>query len=64
MEQGGVNASRFGQALQSFGNIIPVQEDVHDIISGFYSSAPEWLNGMRVRDWMAAQDWEAQWMPA
>ncbi len=62
VEQGGANASRFGQALQSFGNIIPLQEEVHDVISGFYSSAPEWLpNGTRVRDWMAAQDWETQW---
>lgn len=63
VEQGGVNASRFGRELQSFGNIIPLPEDVHQLISSFYSSASQvWLsNGMRVRDWMASQDWETQW---
>jgi hypothetical protein len=63
VEQGGVNTSRFGRALQSFGNIIPLPEDVHQLISSFYSSSSQaWLsNGMRVRDWMASQDWETQW---
>jgi RHS repeat-associated protein len=63
VEQGGANASRFARALQSFGNIIPLPQDIHELITSFYNSSTQvWLsNGMRVRDWMAAQDWETQW---
>lgn len=62
VEQGGLNASRFGRALQSFGNIVPLSDEAHLTITRFYASTHEWLpEGMRFRDWMATQDWETQW---
>ena len=62
VEQGGQNALRFGRALQSFGNIAPLSDEAHLTITRFYASTQVWLpQGMRFRDWMATQDWEAQW---
>lgn len=62
MEQGGENALRFGRALQSFGNIALLSNEAPLTITRFYASTQVWLpEGMRFRDWMATQDWEAQW---
>lgn len=62
VEQGGRNASTFKAALQSFGNIVPLTEDVHDLISAFYSRAYPWVpGGTTFRAWMYTQDWNTQW---
>jgi hypothetical protein len=54
VEQGGANASTFGSALQSFGNIVPMSESNHLMITSFYKTGG-------FRDWMAMQDWNTQW---
>lgn len=62
VEQGGENASWFGRALQSFGNIMPLPSEVHAEITGFYARAWPWVpGGVQLRTWMATQDWETQW---
>ena len=42
-------------------NMIAIPRDVHRKISGYYSSKPEDLGGLRVRDWLNGQSYEKQY---
>jgi RHS repeat-associated protein len=62
VEQSEEAASGFAEnAINSMSNVIPTPSGVHAEISAFYSTAPEWLEGLTVREWMATQTWETQW---
>ena len=37
------------------------KDTLHSMISGFYSSKPEWTNGLTVRQWLSTQSYEDQW---
>ena len=46
--------------IQSNGNKIALDYSLHRQISGFYSSKPEFTDGLRVRDWLAGQSYAEQ----
>ena len=46
--------------IQANSNKVVLDYSVHRKISGFYSSKPQELNGLRVRDWLAGQSFEFQ----
>ena len=41
--------------------MIAIPTDVHRKISGFYSSKPEDLHGLRVREWLNGKDYDFQY---
>ena len=47
-------------AIQDASNKVALPYSVHRQISGYYSSKPKELGGLRVRDWLAGQSFEAQ----
>ena len=62
VEQSEEVASGFAEsAINSMSNVVPTPAAVHAEISAFYSTAPEWLEGLSVREWMTTQTWEVQW---
>ncbi|MBN9682541.1 hypothetical protein JYJ93_08895 [Corallococcus sp. NCSPR001] len=61
VEQTDGNVARFGpQALHNTVNVIPLDEAVHQQISGFYSSIRSFSQGRTVRGWLSSQSFEAQ----
>ena len=46
--------------IQADNNLVVLDYSIHRAVSGFYSSKPESLNGLRVRDWLAGQSFEFQ----
>jgi len=62
VEQSQEAASGFAEnAINSMSNVVPTPSAAHQVISDFYQSSPEWLEGLSVRQWMATQSWEVQW---
>ena len=46
--------------IRAQSNTVVLDYNLHRQISGYYSSKPQWLNGLRVRDYLAGQSFEAQ----
>lgn len=62
VEQRSANISQFGaERIHNIDNMVALPTDVHRKISGHYSSKPENLNGLRVRDWLNLQSYEKQY---
>ena len=47
--------------IQNTGNIISISKGTHRAISGYYSSIQPFTGGMTVRNWLAGQNFEAQY---
>ena len=61
VEQTDGNVARFGpQALHNTENVIPLDEAIHQQLSGFYSSIRSFSQGKTVRAWLSTQSFEAQ----
>lgn len=64
VEQNPSNIQKFGQeALQNKENILNIQKDIHQKISGYYSSIDPSVTGsthMKVRDWISQQSFAEQ----
>ena len=61
VEQCQVDKSGFGKTqVKSSSNTVVLDYRLHREISGYYSSKPQDLNGLRVRDWLTGQSFEAQ----
>ena len=55
------NKSDFSKSdIQNPENLIELGDSLHRTISGYYSSKPQELNGLRVRDWLAGLSFEVQ----
>jgi hypothetical protein len=62
VEQSQITKSGFDvKMIQNTNNIISVGKDLHRAISGYYSSVQEFTYGLRVRDWLAGQSFQAQY---
>jgi hypothetical protein len=62
VEQCQANKSRFSQSdIQGNNNKVDLPYALHRKISGFYSSKPDELGGLRVRDHLAGQSFEQQY---
>jgi hypothetical protein len=62
VEQRPANVAQFGrETLNSAGNLIRVPNQIHNQISGYYSSIQEFSQGMRVRDWLNGQTLQDQY---
>ena len=62
VEQSQIRKSGFDvQLIQNPKNLLSVSKGVHQQISGYYSSVQDFSNGMRVRDWLAGQSYQAQY---
>jgi hypothetical protein len=62
VEQRSANISQFGaEMIHNIDNMIALPTEVHRKISGFYSSKPANLNGLRVRDWPNGQSYDKQY---
>lgn len=61
VEQTPDNVSRFGpHALHNTNNVIAIDESIHRMISGYYSSIQRFTGGRTVRQWLSTQSFEAQ----
>ena len=62
VEQRPANISQFGaERIHNIDNMIALPTEVHRKISGFYSSKPANLKGLRVRDWLNGQSYDKQY---
>ena len=63
VEQCQIDKSGFSaQTIHNTNNLIPVQNDVHAKISGYYSSIDKYVSStMRVRDYLAGKSFEYQY---
>ncbi|HJS33220.1 MAG TPA: hypothetical protein VJ924_14595, partial [Alphaproteobacteria bacterium] len=62
VEQHPRNVERFGPfEIHNNDNVIILPREVHESISGHYSSKPEGMEGKTVRDWLADKSYEAQY---
>ena len=62
VEQRPANISQFGaEKIHNIDNMIALPKDIHRKISGYYSSKPEKLGGLRVRDWLNDKNYEDQY---
>ena len=56
IEQAQIQKSGFTEELiHNPNNLMPIDNAIHGKISGFYSSKPQFADGLRVRDWLAGQ---------
>ena len=61
VEQSQIKKSGFSSDLiQSSSNKVTLDYNIHRQISGYYSSKPNYTNGLRVRDWLAGQSFDEQ----
>ena len=61
VEQCQVGKSGFSNSeIQASSNKVTLEYSLHRKISGYYSSKPDVYKGLRVRDWLAGQSFEAQ----
>ncbi|RKG83032.1 hypothetical protein D7W82_25795 [Corallococcus sp. CA049B] len=64
VEQTDGNVARFGpQALHNTENVIPLDKELHSLVSAFYSSKSLQMTGsnsLTVRQWLSAQPYAAQ----
>ena len=61
VEQTEGNVKAFGPGrIHSTENVIPLDKDLHEAVSAFYSSKQAFTGGLTVRKWLATQSWEAQ----
>ena len=60
-----VEQSRIGQftceQIHNTNNVVSLPAGLHDKISAFYSSKPDFAGGVRVRDWIAGKSFQEQW---
>lgn len=62
VEQSQVAKSGFSpQMIQNTNNIISISKKTHRAISGYYSSVQLFTDGMTVRNWLAGQNFRAQY---
>lgn len=62
VEQSQIAKSGFSpQMIQNTNNIMSISKTTHRAISGYYSSAQPFTNGMIVRNWLAGQSFSAQY---
>lgn len=62
VEQSQIQKSGFTpESIHNTGNMIPIDTATHGKISGYYSSKQPFTNGMTVRNWLANQDFNAQY---
>lgn len=63
VEQSQINKSGFSsQMINNTNNITSISQSTHRQISGYYSSIqPSFSEGLRVRDWLAGQSFQAQY---
>ncbi|MBN2894053.1 MAG: hypothetical protein JXL97_19440, partial [Bacteroidales bacterium] len=62
VEQSQIGKSGFTtQQIQNTNNIVAIEKSVHAKISGYYNSIQEFTGGLKVRDWLAGQDFQAQY---
>ena len=62
VEQSQIAKSGFTpQQIHNTNNIIAINKNTHRSISGYYTSKQPFTNGLRVRDWLAGQSYEAQY---
>ena len=64
VEQTAGNVERFGaEAIHNTNNVVRLAHgagQIHNKISGYYSSIQRFTNGQTVRQWLAPQSFEAQ----
>lgn len=61
VEQTPGNVSKFGaRAIHNTQNLVRVARDVHQKISGYYSSKQAFTGGQTVRQWLSGQSFEKQ----
>ena len=62
VEQNQIGKSGFSsQMVHNTNNIMAVDKTTHRAISGYYSSKQPFTNGMRVREWLVGQSFQAQY---
>lgn len=65
MEQNPSNLARFGaERIHNTNNLIKLlngKGSIHAKISGYYSSKPDFANGLTVRDWLRSQNFKEQY---
>ncbi len=53
---------QFGaKAIHDVKNILAIPKEVHQAISGYYSSRPAFTDGLRVRDWLRGKSFAEQY---
>ncbi|WP_233582697.1 hypothetical protein [Corallococcus sp. CA053C] len=61
VEQTPGNVQRFGpEALHNTENVVAIDEQLHKLVSAFYSSRQDVAGGRIVRDWLRMQSYEQQ----
>ena len=62
VEQNQIGKSGFSpQMVHNTNNIMAIDKTTHSAISGYYSSKQPFTNGMRVREWLVGQSFDAQY---
>jgi len=62
VEQSQIDKSGFiPTQIQNTDNIIAIDREIHNQISGYYNSIQPFSDNMRVRDWLAGQSFEVQY---
>lgn len=62
VEQSQIKKSGFSpQQIHNADNVLAVDKATHSKISGFYSSIRPFTDGLKVRDWLSGQSFEAQY---
>ena len=61
MEQTQITKSGFSkQMVHNTDNVLAVDQQIHQQISGYYSSARSFTEGLKIRDWLAGRSFDEQ----
>ena len=62
VEQSQIDKSGFSSKMvNNPDNVVPIPREVHQKITGYYNSKPEFTNGLTYREWLAGQSYETQY---
>lgn len=62
VEQSQIDKSGFSSKMvNNPDNVVSIPREVHQKITGYYNSKPEFTNGLTYREWLAGQSYETQY---
>ena len=62
VEQSQIDKSGFSSKMvNNPDNVVSIPREIHQKITGYYNSKPEFTNGLTYREWLAGQSYETQY---